>query len=560
MKKIENNNKKFINLLGDIEEGNLFIPNFQREYIWSKNKIVQFLNSIINTEPFGCLLIWSPKDKQIKIETRNKIFESILKKEGEDKKDYLIDGQQRITSLLSIKKAKQLIKKWEKEKNKPTGWNNGKIIFFDYINKEFTLDKTIENKISLIDFFKVKNHSAKKELLFNFESLNEEEINEYIDNFENAKNTIDNLEIPTIKLINHSLDEVIQIFSNINTKGAKLTNFDLIHAKWSNLKQRENDKEVIFDFEGSLKDQISKFDFGYDKLEREIFVDSLYLILDDENPMYSSEEKINFMINSDNSDQYIKKFNENLLATKKVFEFLKGKNMQYKFLPSKIIFKWLTYFYVKKGSKIIHGKWSDIIMQYIKYSAINDRYRSGTLEKLKKDIKFVDEVLLKDDVEKSWAIWQEQTLKEYFEKQELILENLKHVSYKTSSIIANYIKFLLSSTTESFIENKVCASDDNIDIHHIFPKNSIIAKENPSWKNDIDSIINTTPLTKDENKYISNKNPSKYIFDLEKKSGERFNKILLEHGIDKNHLEYDDFVSFFNDRANWLLKKINESF
>ncbi|MGL6124956.1 MAG: GmrSD restriction endonuclease domain-containing protein [Metamycoplasmataceae bacterium] len=560
-KKIVNDRIKCRDLLNHISDKKIFVPNFQREYVWSKAKIIEFLNSQLKVEPFGTILLWSPKQKLDGLETRNEFVKLLSSKykNHSPNSDYLIDGQQRTTSLLIIFYSLEIYDffKNKGQRDRPTGWNYGTLINFNYIKGEFTLDKMNENTISLSEVFgenfdlsKLKDTiKAKKPL------LSDDEIYKLIIDINTIRTKVENFEISVIRLLNHKLDAVIDIFSNINTKGAKLSNFDLIHAKWSNLDdQLEKSK---FNFEKGLTNLLYSFDYGYDKIDKEVFVDSLYLHID-EKPKYSSEEKIGFPIKKEDSVRLINKFNENLEGFKKTYEFLKGMKMNHKFLPSKIIFKWLTYYFVKT-KKQIHGSESAIIKNYIKLASINDRYRSSSNERLKEDIDFVDNVLLNENVNKSWDHWKNQAKNRYFERHELTPNILENVSYKTNSMISNYIKFILLSTTRSFFEGKHHTNIENVDMHHIFPKNSKIA-DTISSKENIENIVNTTPLSSIENKHIGNKNPSTYLQNLRKNATKDFDEILIEHGINIDHLENDDFESFFNERSQFIINKVNESF
>ncbi|MGL5617716.1 MAG: GmrSD restriction endonuclease domain-containing protein [Metamycoplasmataceae bacterium] len=561
-KRIENTQTKCIILLEDIKNKRVSVPNFQRDYVWNKLKIVEFLNSQLNKEPFGTIILWYPVKKLEGIETKNE-FTKILSRGSRNNNDngHLIDGQQRTTSLLIILYSLQLQEEFRKldKDYRPRGWNFGLLINFDYIERKFTLDKTIKSTLALSDIFGeyIYNDEIRGILKENDPTLSNDELWKYVNHIVMARDTIRNMDISVIKLINHSLDEVIDIFSNINTKGTKLSNFDLVHAKWSNLYDPIENKK--FDFGKRLAKLLDSFDSGYEKLDKEVFIDSLYLHIDDE-PKYSSEDKISFVINPDNTDQLIKKFDETIDAFKLTFKFLKGIGMSYKFIPSKIFFKWLSYFYLKTNNKASSGVEADIIRYYIKLASINERYGSSSNEKLKKDIEFVNDVLLSKDIRRQWEIWKSKTKNKYFEKTALTNNVLENITYKTSSMIANYIRYILVSSTKSFFKGEVLSNINNVDMHHIFPKNSDVIKENIKYKELVESIVNTTPLSSDENKHIGNNNPSKYINKLENKATWNFDQILKEHGINKDHLAKDDFKKFFEERSKFILNKVNDEY
>ena len=103
-----------------------------------------------------------------------------------------------------------------------------------------------------------------------------------------------------------------------------------------------------------------------------------------------------------------------------------------------------------------------------------------------------------------------------------------------------------------------------MELHHIFPENSIIWKEiKKRWDNIINNIANLTPLTKEtNNKFINNKNPSIYIKDFRKEIwSEKFNEYLKTHLISEEMvemLENDNFDWFIESRTKLILNKIYE--
>lgn len=61
--KIAPTNPRLSSLLSDVARGNIKIPVFQREYVWSDEQIMSLLDSIYRGYPVGSLLLWSTKEK-----------------------------------------------------------------------------------------------------------------------------------------------------------------------------------------------------------------------------------------------------------------------------------------------------------------------------------------------------------------------------------------------------------------------------------------------------------------------------------------------------------------
>ncbi|MGY8640497.1 MAG: DUF262 domain-containing protein [Verrucomicrobiales bacterium] len=45
-------------LVGGVKKGEYRIPQFQREYVWEKSKVVQLFDSIYNEYPIGSFFLW----------------------------------------------------------------------------------------------------------------------------------------------------------------------------------------------------------------------------------------------------------------------------------------------------------------------------------------------------------------------------------------------------------------------------------------------------------------------------------------------------------------------
>ncbi len=96
-------------MLEQLEEGFYAIPVFQREFVWDIGNIKSLWDSIYRHYPIGSFLIWETEEK---IPKHRKLFEIELKSNEKGNFNYILDGQQRITSLLgSIKGAKRTTKK-----------------------------------------------------------------------------------------------------------------------------------------------------------------------------------------------------------------------------------------------------------------------------------------------------------------------------------------------------------------------------------------------------------------------------------------------------------------
>jgi len=86
-------------LMDKVRSGAVAIPAFQRDFVWTTKQIVDFFDSILSGWPIGSLLFWVPDVD------RFKVIENLegIQVSGTSKMDaYVLDGRQRLTSMLSV--------------------------------------------------------------------------------------------------------------------------------------------------------------------------------------------------------------------------------------------------------------------------------------------------------------------------------------------------------------------------------------------------------------------------------------------------------------------------
>ena len=90
----------FKTLISDIEQGRIKIPQFQREFVWSKESSAKLIDSILKGYPIGTFILWKTQERLRSV--RNIGGLDIPETPAGDSVYYVLDGQQRITSLFCI--------------------------------------------------------------------------------------------------------------------------------------------------------------------------------------------------------------------------------------------------------------------------------------------------------------------------------------------------------------------------------------------------------------------------------------------------------------------------
>ena len=105
MQQPENQSKKYNVLFTDIDVGRIKVPQFQRNFVWSKVQTAKLLDSILKGFPIGTFIFWRTRERLRHIRNIGNI--ELPDPDHGDFVEYVLDGQQRITSLYAVRKGPQ---------------------------------------------------------------------------------------------------------------------------------------------------------------------------------------------------------------------------------------------------------------------------------------------------------------------------------------------------------------------------------------------------------------------------------------------------------------------
>src|SRR5207249_8892337 len=102
--------KSVSDLIGDFEQGNIAIPEIQRDVVWKAEQVKDLIDSINRSYPCGSLILWEPRERDRSL-VRSMIRPERLEQNPKKLPRYfLLDGQQRLTALASVFLAREQLK------------------------------------------------------------------------------------------------------------------------------------------------------------------------------------------------------------------------------------------------------------------------------------------------------------------------------------------------------------------------------------------------------------------------------------------------------------------
>lgn len=86
-------------VLEEIANGQIIIPKFQRPLVWPKDMRLALLGSILESIPIGTVMLWRTRATKIAVKTQLGPFELPRPDPHAPVRQYLLDGEQRLTTL-----------------------------------------------------------------------------------------------------------------------------------------------------------------------------------------------------------------------------------------------------------------------------------------------------------------------------------------------------------------------------------------------------------------------------------------------------------------------------
>lgn len=203
------NNYTLYSILGFIDSKEIAIPEIQRPFVWKPTKVRDLIDSLFEGYPVGYIIIWQNPDVK-------------LKNGGLSKgKKILIDGQQRITALMTAIRSIEIVTAEYKKRKitiafNPLNIGNSSDNVFEVVNPAIKKDSKWIDDISTIINPDVSISKIIRAYCQANDIINQEEVDSISDSIHNLQSIV-NMQIGVIEL-NHDLDiqTVTDIFIRIN--------------------------------------------------------------------------------------------------------------------------------------------------------------------------------------------------------------------------------------------------------------------------------------------------------------------------------------------------------
>ena len=576
---------KVADILSDVKNGRVGLPDLQRPFVWQDNKVRELLDSMMKGYPIGYIMLWaSPDDYENTVHIGKN--EKIYKRPN----DLVIDGQQRLTALLAAMYGVTIMDKNYKERAIRISFNPLTREFavwtpafeknpewISEISQVFAADE--EHNISKFRkaYIKIVNEGRAKN---NEEELTEDEEDRIEENINDLLN-LGIYSLPTLKINSKANEEnVADIFVRVNSGGQNLTEKNFIETLIAVYDNAVHDKINQFCADsripanGTSFNQILQVDpshlirmsvgVGF----RRARLRYVYMLLRGKNLKTGEitqnireenlkifKESLDMVTNLNNWHAFM-----NLFASA---GYLKGS-----FVASSnaVVFSYVLYLIGKYDYKVSSVELQKIISKWIFMSTITGFYTGSTESQVEKqfadlrDVHNADEFVVYLD-----SVIANRFTDDYFEYS---LPSELNSSSATSPAWYGYIAainvlgtpmlFSTAPLSQYFILG-TSGDKNSIDKHHIFPKN-YLGKIGYNNDRDRNQIANFTYLDYATNIDISDAPPTEYVSRYRYKLGEEGYKLACKQNALPENFEQLSYPEFLIKRRILMAQIVKKAY
>lgn len=524
--------KKYTDLISEIQKGQIKIPKFQRDFVWSIEKTAKLLDSILKGYPIGTFILWETNERLNDIKNIGNL--ELPPVPDDIKVQYVLDGQQRITSLYAAFLGASIQKEGEKKIT-----NYGSI----FVDLEGDIDNNDEQIIvseqpenTFITLNEVLNFND------NLLEIKERFSDEQFKKIHQYSQTFSTYDFSTVVLRKEDIDSAIEVFTRINTGGQTLTLFEIMSAK-------TYDEEQNFDMQDRFQKLLKELENNskYNTISSTVILNVLGLILSK-----NKECKRKVVLQLDKQriidiwDDVISALKDSIDYFRSVYRIPVSTLLPY----DALLVPFSYFFYFQKENP--KGEQIKYLEEFFWRISLSYRYSSSTESKLAQDIKRIDQILKGE--------------RPNYDEIKVFLNSPKDLIDTGFSAGSSYCKAVLcllafyepkdfQNNGKVILDNSWLKMANSRNYHHFFPK-SYLKKRGIGNEN---SIVNITLVGADLNKRkIRAKAPSIYIQDfMDENDGlPKSIKSHLIENIDDFGIHSDDYSVFLEKRSTAIYKAL----
>ncbi len=528
---------KISTALEKIDEHQLFVPAFQREYVWKRDDAKQLVDSLIKQYPTGTMLTWETANPP-ELKGPHKYNE----KQGAVR--ILLDGQQRITTLYMLVRGEIPPYYTASEILNDT---RGLYVNVETLELAYYTKTKMENDArwqNITDIFqrKIRAKDIVRELEKKGETVSRERDDVMDDNTRAIENILDR-EFPEQTIpVRASVREAIDIFYKVNASGVSLTDAELALAQISGYWPEARDT-----FKKKLSELAEKgFVFKLDFIVY-VLLGCLYHLGSEMKKLHDADNDEKLRAAWKLLDGQVLDYVASLMRSHAFVDHTDEINSVYALIP-------ITVYCFEKGGAHLNDAEIRKLVKWFYYSQIRTRYVSQLPQKLDRDLRTIKES--KNPFDELLAVIEEERRLE-ITPDEFVGRSISHPLF---GLLRWYLKsrnavcFTTGVALRQAMGKKYALEND-----HIFPYSKLKAQgygqENRLKYSLAQELTNRAILTQIANRTKSAADAKVYLADVK----DRFPNSLALQCVpeDPTLWKIENYEAFLQTRRTTLASHLN---
>ena len=505
-------------IIEQVSAGQIRIPAFQRGFVWEPDRVAHLMDSIYKMYPFGALLFWRTNEQ---LDVERELGPFILPEPKEDYPiDYVLDGQQRITSVYAT---------FQTESDVPQN-ETWKDIYYDHTVPD---DAQEPNFFALLPEEVDGARHFPMRTLFDttaYRKATRDLSDDLAEKIDAMQSRFKEANLPVQLFRTDQKATVATIFERINRQGVPLDTLQLLEAwTWSEDFQLHSQFEELVEELESKGFQTESFD------ENLLLRCASSILVNDPRPEAIVEIR---------GEQIRDRFDEVLNGVLGALDFCQmNLNIRrIENLPFQTLLVPLSVFFAISGEKqiVVNQEQRQRILVWFWKACFSRRYSSGVLRNLEEDM--TQMLQLKGGQQSSLGSFSVNISSEFFLANKF---GLRNVNSKT------FVLLLAQNQPRSFISgspidlNTKLKDYNKSEFHHMMPK--AFLKSESGLEFDPNCLANFCFLSRSENKNLGGDRPSAYRSKMATNLDE-----ILASAYCSESLFKDNFNEFAQERASKL--------
>jgi len=576
----ETNEPMLSDLLREVGEGAIQLPDFQRGWVWDDEHIRSLIASVSLSHPIGAVMLLETGGTSVRFKPR--LVEGVKLSHEPQPAKLILDGQQRITALsLALCSQEPVLTTTEKDEpiqrlyyldmarcldsdadrvdavvsvpgDRVVRTDFARKIELDvrtkegeYANELFPLSITFDATAALDWIAGYQEHFGYDKEKIQFVNRFQKEVWQRFQQYK----------IPVIELLHDTEKEAVcQVFEKVNTGGVTLSVFELLTATFAAADFSLRDDWEVRRTKLAEDDSLKNSRDLILKMDETAFLTAVTLLCSyqrhqDEGSPVSCKRRDVLRLSLDEYKAHADRLQRGLVMAGKFL--VQEKVFSPRELPYTTQLIPLSAICAELGSSLGNHPVRENLARWYWCGVFGELYGSATESRFALDLPQCI----------SWMKGGEepQTVRDcsFAPTRLLTLQTRNSAAYQ--GLMAR----LMQLGSKDFLSGEPIEFtnyfDDAVDIHHIFPRAWSEKMNLPRlvWN----SVVNKAPLTARTNRYLGGYAPSHYLARLEtqKLSAQLVDELLESHAINPQALRDDDFATFTRDRATAFLDLIERA-